>query len=120
VEANRWENLDLLSRGDELKFVLADEADYRWARQVVTTSSESVATRRSDRKSDWRARRKTWAIIGAPAISRRTFLGSRVESSRAGMTPRILKSAISGKVPGGDRAWPSAAGSSGQGPRSGG
>ena len=36
AEANRWENLDLLTPRDELKFVLADEADYRWAREVVT------------------------------------------------------------------------------------
>lgn len=33
---NRWENLALLRAGDELKFVLADEADYRWAKEVVT------------------------------------------------------------------------------------
>jgi len=35
AEANRWENLDLLTARDEVKFVLADEADYRWAREVV-------------------------------------------------------------------------------------
>ena len=28
---NRWENLDLLTARDELKFVIADETDYRWA-----------------------------------------------------------------------------------------
>ncbi len=33
---NRWENLEHLGAGDELKFVLADEADYRWAKQVIT------------------------------------------------------------------------------------
>ncbi len=32
---NRWENLDLLSERDELKFVLAGEADYRWATRVI-------------------------------------------------------------------------------------
>jgi 7-carboxy-7-deazaguanine synthase len=32
---NRWENLDLLRAGDEVKFVLADRADYRWARDLV-------------------------------------------------------------------------------------
>lgn len=32
---NRWENLDHLRDGDELKFVLANDADYRWAvRQI--------------------------------------------------------------------------------------
>jgi len=35
AEANRWENLDLLTARDEVKFVLVDEADYRWAREVV-------------------------------------------------------------------------------------
>jgi 7-carboxy-7-deazaguanine synthase len=35
AEANRWENLELLTGRDEVKFVLADEADYRWARRVV-------------------------------------------------------------------------------------
>jgi len=34
-ENNRWENLDLLTARDELKFVLAGEADYRWAVQVI-------------------------------------------------------------------------------------
>ncbi len=32
---NRWQNLELLTARDELKFVLADEADYRWARDLV-------------------------------------------------------------------------------------
>jgi 7-carboxy-7-deazaguanine synthase len=32
---NRWENLNLLKPSDEIKFVLAGEGDYRWARQVV-------------------------------------------------------------------------------------
>jgi len=34
-EANRWENLDLLTADDELKLVLADEADYLWARDLI-------------------------------------------------------------------------------------
>lgn len=34
-ERNLWSNLDHLGPGDELKFVLADRADYEWARQVV-------------------------------------------------------------------------------------
>jgi 7-carboxy-7-deazaguanine synthase len=32
---NRWENLDHVRPGDELKFVLADRADYEWARQTI-------------------------------------------------------------------------------------
>jgi 7-carboxy-7-deazaguanine synthase len=32
MERNRWENLDLLRPSDELKFVIADRADYEWAR----------------------------------------------------------------------------------------
>ncbi len=35
AENNRWENLDLLTSRDELKFVLAGEDDYRWARALV-------------------------------------------------------------------------------------
>jgi len=35
ADANRWENLALLTGRDEVKFVLADEADYLWARSVV-------------------------------------------------------------------------------------
>jgi 7-carboxy-7-deazaguanine synthase len=34
---NRWENLDHLSAHDEIKFVLASEADYHWAKKVVDT-----------------------------------------------------------------------------------
>lgn len=32
---NHWSNLDLLTELDELKFVLAGEGDYRWARELV-------------------------------------------------------------------------------------
>ena len=32
---NRWENLVLLRAHDELKFVLADAADYAWAKQQI-------------------------------------------------------------------------------------
>ena len=35
VDKNRWENLDLLTAQDELKFVLCDEADYRWAASLL-------------------------------------------------------------------------------------
>ncbi len=35
VERNCWENLRLLTPRDEVKFVLADEADYRWAKQML-------------------------------------------------------------------------------------
>ncbi len=37
VARNRWQNLEHLSAHDEIKFVLASEADYRWAREVVET-----------------------------------------------------------------------------------
>lgn len=33
---NRWENLDDLRAGDELKFVVADRADYDWAKRTIT------------------------------------------------------------------------------------
>jgi 7-carboxy-7-deazaguanine synthase len=32
---NRWENLDHLKPSDEVKFVLADRADYEWARAAI-------------------------------------------------------------------------------------
>jgi 7-carboxy-7-deazaguanine synthase len=32
---NRWQNIPLLTPHDELKFVLADRADYEWARQTI-------------------------------------------------------------------------------------
>src|SRR5689334_9366360 len=35
VESNRWENLAALGPRDEIKFVLADRADYEWARDVL-------------------------------------------------------------------------------------
>lgn len=35
AERMRWDNLDVLTPRDELKFVLCDAADYAWARQVV-------------------------------------------------------------------------------------
>lgn len=35
ADHNFWPNLDRLRSGDELKFVLADEADYQWARALV-------------------------------------------------------------------------------------
>ena len=35
VEKNRWSNLALLHKYDEIKFVLCDEADYIWATQVL-------------------------------------------------------------------------------------
>jgi 7-carboxy-7-deazaguanine synthase len=36
VEKNRWENLNLLTQHDEIKFVLCDEEDYHWARKILT------------------------------------------------------------------------------------
>lgn len=35
AEKNRWENLPLLALHDEIKFVLCDECDYQWAKQVM-------------------------------------------------------------------------------------
>jgi 7-carboxy-7-deazaguanine synthase len=35
AENNHWPNLELLTDRDELKFVVADEDDYRWARELV-------------------------------------------------------------------------------------
>src|SRR5205814_5449991 len=35
VEKNRWSNLDDLRDHDEIKFVIADRADYEWAKRVI-------------------------------------------------------------------------------------
>lgn len=35
VDRNRWENIALLRNSDEVKFVLCDENDYDWAKQVM-------------------------------------------------------------------------------------
>jgi 7-carboxy-7-deazaguanine synthase len=35
-ERNCWSNIEFLTPRDELKFVLADRADYEWARQTIT------------------------------------------------------------------------------------
>jgi 7-carboxy-7-deazaguanine synthase len=35
VEKNRWANLDHLRPHDEIKFVIADRADYEWARDLI-------------------------------------------------------------------------------------
>jgi 7-carboxy-7-deazaguanine synthase len=37
VEKNRWENLEALRDGDELKFVIADRGDYDWAVEQITS-----------------------------------------------------------------------------------
>jgi 7-carboxy-7-deazaguanine synthase len=34
---NRWSNLDHISARDEIKFVLADRADYEWMRETIRT-----------------------------------------------------------------------------------
>jgi 7-carboxy-7-deazaguanine synthase len=35
VAKNHWENLELLTPHDEIKFVLCDESDYQWAKQIL-------------------------------------------------------------------------------------
>lgn len=35
AERNRWANLGELRTGDEVKFVIADRADYDWAREIL-------------------------------------------------------------------------------------
>lgn len=37
VEKNCWENLDHITQQDELKFVLCDEQDYKWACDIINT-----------------------------------------------------------------------------------
>lgn len=35
ADRNRWRDLELLTRRDEVKFVVADRADYDWARDII-------------------------------------------------------------------------------------
>ncbi len=35
IDRNRWENLARIKRTDEIKFVIADRADYDWARGIL-------------------------------------------------------------------------------------
>jgi 7-carboxy-7-deazaguanine synthase len=35
IDKNRWNNLELLTPQDEVKFVLCDENDYHWAKQIL-------------------------------------------------------------------------------------
>ena len=35
VARNRWDNLECLTRRDEIKFVVADRSDYEWARATI-------------------------------------------------------------------------------------
>ena len=35
MEKNRYQNLDLLKSGDQLKFVICDEEDYQWSKEQI-------------------------------------------------------------------------------------
>lgn len=37
VRKNRWANIALIGASDEIKFVLRDEADYQWAKEIIST-----------------------------------------------------------------------------------
>jgi len=36
-EHNRWENITALTKRDEIKFVVSDDSDYRWMKNVIRT-----------------------------------------------------------------------------------
>ncbi len=38
-ERNLWSNLDHLTLRDEIKFVIADRADYEWARDAIVSAT---------------------------------------------------------------------------------
>ena len=59
------------------------------SRQTAATSSESVATTTGSISPLAVAARQTHSTIGRPAISRSTLRLSRVELSRAGITPAM-------------------------------
>jgi len=60
---NRWENLPLLTQHDEIKFVLCDEPDYRWAKEILkerrlaesceVTFSPAQGTLAATQLADW-------------------------------------------------------------------
>ena len=56
---------------------------------TAATSSESVATTTGSIRPLPSAARHTHSTIGRPAISRKTLRLSRVDSSRAGITPAM-------------------------------
>jgi 7-carboxy-7-deazaguanine synthase len=39
VDRNMFENLDFILKGDQIKFVICDEHDYQWAREIMTRHS---------------------------------------------------------------------------------
>lgn len=51
VERNLWSNLEHLTARDEVKFVIADRADYEWAVDVVRTRGLDVKVRRGELRS---------------------------------------------------------------------
>jgi len=42
VDKNLWSNLNYLTRQDEIKFVLTDEADYQWACEIMQAKQLNV------------------------------------------------------------------------------
>jgi 7-carboxy-7-deazaguanine synthase len=48
VERNRWSNLDHLTGRDEVKFVVADERDWRWAEATIRAWGLHDRVRRGD------------------------------------------------------------------------
>ncbi|MDD5772973.1 MAG: radical SAM protein [bacterium] len=42
---NRWENIDHLTKNDEIKFVISDEFDYGWAKQKIKEYSLDKKTK---------------------------------------------------------------------------
>lgn len=47
-ERNLWSNLDHLGPGDEIKFVVADRADYEWARDTIRERGLDVRVRKGE------------------------------------------------------------------------
>ncbi len=51
VARNRWSNLDHLTAGDEVKFVVGDRTDYEWAREVIAERGLANRIRRGSLKA---------------------------------------------------------------------
>ena len=79
VERNLWENLDHLTERDEVKFVVAERADYEWTRQAI--SEHGLGRRLEDRTLGARPVSPVWVAMDAAELAGR-LLEDRLPCSR--------------------------------------
>jgi hypothetical protein len=66
---NRWENLAHLTPHDEIKFVLADRADYDWAREVIQARTCTGLPRPVFAGAGRSCRRRNWPTGFSPTAA---------------------------------------------------